>query len=116
MRKNGVSLAKKLAVIGGGIVGFGIIISAFPKISVYIEAPKKIEAVAGEVKSIQDYIKEQQVQNQLLRELYQQYQQSNQQYTKPPPYHPPPPSKENIESFCQEGWCTFDNINWWRQM
>jgi len=52
MKKNGMGLAKKLGIIGGAIVGISIILASFVKISVYIEAPKNIEANSQDIYDI----------------------------------------------------------------
>ena len=61
MKKNGMSWLKKISIIGGAILGFGIILTSVTKVSVYIEAPKNIEVNAEDIQTLQDIYEKQQM-------------------------------------------------------
>ena len=100
-KQNGISWLKKVAIIGGAIVGFGIILTSFVKVSVYIEAPKNIQANAEEIYDIKAYINEQRIANELMREMQQQKQYYPNQRQQQP-YYPPSPREECWDSYYQE--------------
>ena len=79
-KKNGMNPWKKLTIIAGGVAAIGYLLSTTTTISVYVEAPEHIKANAGEIQSINDYIKEQQIQNKLLIEIQNQQVQQQQYY------------------------------------
>ena len=92
-----MSLLKKIAIIGTACVAIGYIFNSVVKVSVYIEAPKNIEANTQDIYDIQAWINEKRIENQLLQNMQkQQPAYPNQGYRQQEPEYPLPPHLSSI--------------------
>jgi len=93
---------KKIIIISAAVVAVGTLLGYTTKVSVYIEAPKNIEANAEDIYDIQGYINEQRIANKLMQKMQQQQYQKTIYRQETPKYEPPP--TEDCWDYANDGY------------
>ena len=95
---------KNPTVIFSLIAGIGLLGTAIVKSASYITLPDRVEAAEQDIESVQDYIKEQRISNELMKDMFKQQQQYQQQ-----------PQQPYCEVYQGATWCWDERTQQWYQ-
>ena len=95
---------KNPTVIFSLIAGIGLLGTAIVKSASYITLPDRVEAAEQDIESVQDYIKEQRISNELMKDMFKQQQQYQQQ-----------PQQPYCEWYESKFWCFDERTQQWYQ-